>query len=117
MFQTALEPMNHPCRPLSDPGRGRYAKLGVRHRGSRWLAPSWRVSAAPCASRLPGWAGGIRSRDIEDALAANFRRALARISIAPSGLNSDIHADSEYRAHLVVVMAAGCRTGLGHEPS
>jgi carbon-monoxide dehydrogenase medium subunit len=43
---------------------------------------------------------------MEDALAANFAPgALARISVAPSGLNSDIHADSEYRAHLVVVMA------------
>jgi carbon-monoxide dehydrogenase medium subunit len=48
----------------------------------------------------------FRSKDIEDALAANFSpTALLRISIAPSGLNSDIHADSEYRAHLVVVMA------------
>ena len=48
----------------------------------------------------------FRSKDIEDALAANFSPvALMRISIAPSGLNSDIHADSEYRAHLVVVMA------------
>ena len=48
----------------------------------------------------------FRSRDIEDALVANFSpAALMRISIAPSGLNSDIHADSEYRAHLVVVMA------------
>jgi carbon-monoxide dehydrogenase medium subunit len=49
----------------------------------------------------------FRSADLEEALAANFSpAALARISIAPSGLNSDIHADSEYRAHLVVVMAA-----------
>jgi len=48
----------------------------------------------------------FRSKDIEDALAADFSpAALTRISIAPSGLNSDIHADSEYRAHLVVVMA------------
>jgi carbon-monoxide dehydrogenase medium subunit len=49
----------------------------------------------------------FRSTDIEDALAANFSTvALARISIDPSGLNSDIHADNEYRAHLVVVMAS-----------
>jgi aerobic carbon-monoxide dehydrogenase medium subunit len=48
----------------------------------------------------------FRSKDIEDALAADFSpAALKRLSIAPSGLNSDIHADSEYRAHLVVVMA------------
>lgn len=44
----------------------------------------------------------FRSAEIEEALAANFSPvSLARISIAPSGLNSDIHADSEYRAHLV----------------
>ena len=62
----------------------------------------------------------FRSQDIEDALAANFSpQALARISIAPSGLNSDIHADSEYRAHLVIVMARRAveRALLDHKPS
>lgn len=49
----------------------------------------------------------FRPVEIEETLAGNFSpAALTRISIAPSGLNSDIHADSEYRAHLVVVMAA-----------
>lgn len=48
----------------------------------------------------------FRSRDIEGMLAKDFSAtALARVSIDPSGLNSDIHADSEYRAHLVIVMA------------
>jgi aerobic carbon-monoxide dehydrogenase medium subunit len=62
----------------------------------------------------------FRSRDIEDALATNFSpQALMRISIAPSGLMSDIHADSEYRAHLVVVMArrAAEKALTGHKPS
>jgi aerobic carbon-monoxide dehydrogenase medium subunit len=62
----------------------------------------------------------FRSRDIEDALATNFSpQALTRISIAPSGLMSDIHADSEYRAHLVVVMArrAAEKALTGHKPS
>lgn len=55
------------------------------------------TGAAPCV---------FRPKDIEDVLAKEFTpSALARISIAPSGLNSDIHADSEYRAHLVIVMA------------
>jgi carbon-monoxide dehydrogenase medium subunit len=60
----------------------------------------------------------FRSRDIEDALATSFSpEALARISVAPSGLNSDIHADSEYRAHLVVVMARrAVGQALGHKP-
>jgi carbon-monoxide dehydrogenase medium subunit len=48
----------------------------------------------------------FRSRDIEGMLTKDFSSAaLARVSIDPSGLNSDIHADSEYRAHLVIVMA------------
>lgn len=48
----------------------------------------------------------FRPTDIEDVLTRDFTpSALARISIDPSGLNSDIHADSEYRAHLVIVMA------------
>lgn len=62
----------------------------------------------------------FRSRDIEDALTANFSpAALTRISIAPSGLSSDIHADSEYRAHLVVVMARRAveQALSGHKPS
>jgi aerobic carbon-monoxide dehydrogenase medium subunit len=48
----------------------------------------------------------FRAEDIEGVLAKDFSpAALARVSIAPSGLSSDIHADSEYRAHLVIVMA------------
>lgn len=62
----------------------------------------------------------FRCAEIEDALAESFSpAALARISIAPSGLNSDIHADSEYRAHLVVVMAARAvaQALTGHQPA
>lgn len=48
----------------------------------------------------------FRPRDVEGMLARDFSaKALARVSHDPSGLNSDIHADSEYRAHLVIVMA------------
>ena len=48
----------------------------------------------------------FRPKEIEDILSTDFSpKALASVSIAPSGLNSDIHADAEYRAHLVVVMA------------
>lgn len=48
----------------------------------------------------------FRARDIEMALADDFGPAsLDRISIDTSELLSDIHADREYRAHLVMVMA------------
>src|SRR6266478_2144346 len=81
----------------------------VRHRGT--IGGSM-ANADPSAD-YPAAAVGLgatiitdRREIAADALAADFSpAALTRISIAPSGLNSDIHADSEYRAHLVVVMA------------
>jgi len=48
----------------------------------------------------------FRVVDMEAALAANFApEAVAAITVASDGLNSDIHASAEYRAHLVTVMA------------
>ena len=55
------------------------------------------TGAGPCVYRLP---------DFEQALASNFSpAALDGLSVSPDGLNSDIHASAEYRAHLVGVMA------------
>ena len=55
------------------------------------------TGAGPCVFRLP---------DFERALADNFSAdAIKGLSVSPSGLNSDIHASAEYRAHLVGVMA------------
>jgi carbon-monoxide dehydrogenase medium subunit len=43
---------------------------------------------------------------MEEALAGNFAPdSVANIKIPDGDLNSDIHASSEYRAHLVTVMA------------
>ena len=53
-------------------------------------------------------AGGhvFRSGAMEGTLAASFTpEAIRHISISPDGLNEDIHASAEYRAHLVGVMA------------
>jgi carbon-monoxide dehydrogenase medium subunit len=108
MFQTALEPNEIILAvrfPIPDAAgyakfksqASRFALVGafVAHFGG-----TVRVAVTGAAPTV------FRSRDLEDALTANFSpEALARISIAPLGLNSDIHADSEYRAHLVVVMA------------
>jgi len=45
-------------------------------------------------------------RVIEAALAANFSAAaLDAITVPASGINSDIHADADYRAHLIGVLA------------
>jgi carbon-monoxide dehydrogenase medium subunit len=50
--------------------------------------------------------GVFRVPPMEQALAQNFDpSALAAIRIDASGLTSDIHAEADYRAHLVTVMA------------
>ena len=50
--------------------------------------------------------GVFRAEEFEAALNANFSpAALDGVSVPASGLNSDIHADADYRAHLIGVMA------------
>ena len=55
------------------------------------------TGAAPCV---------FRQKEMEAALGRSFNAdAVANIKQSASGLNSDIHASAEYRAHLVTVMA------------
>ncbi|MGA2289512.1 FAD binding domain-containing protein [Bradyrhizobium sp.] len=120
MFQTALErdeiilAVRFPI-----PDAAGYAKF--KSQASRFALVGAFVARFGSAVRVAITGAGpvvFRSQDIEDALASNFSpQALARISIAPSGLNSDIHADSEYRAHLVVVMARRAVEQAMIEPS
>jgi aerobic carbon-monoxide dehydrogenase medium subunit len=50
--------------------------------------------------------GVFRVSAFEAALGANFTpAALDGVSVPASGLNSDLHADADYRAHLIGVMA------------
>jgi aerobic carbon-monoxide dehydrogenase medium subunit len=55
------------------------------------------TGAGACVFRVPA---------MEAALAANFApEAIKDIAIPDAGLNSDIHASAEYRAHVIAVMA------------
>jgi carbon-monoxide dehydrogenase medium subunit len=48
----------------------------------------------------------FRQAEMEKALSAKFAPdAVANIKVKPDGLNNDLHASPEYRAHLVTVMA------------
>ena len=48
----------------------------------------------------------FRCKEIEEALSSNFSpAAIDSASISSKGLNSDIHASAEYRAHIIKVMA------------
>jgi carbon-monoxide dehydrogenase medium subunit len=48
----------------------------------------------------------FRQAEMEKALSAKFAPdAVASIKVKPDGLNNDLHASPEYRAHLITVMA------------
>ncbi len=108
MFETALAPDEivtavHFPRPekgayvkFPNPA-SRYSMVGVyvaRTGGGVRVAVT---GAGPCAFR---WT------DAEAALSQNFAPgAVDGLSVGADGLNSDIHASAEYRAHLIKVMA------------
>ena len=51
-------------------------------------------------------ASAFRQPDMEKALSAKFApESVANIKVKPDGLNNDLHASPEYRAHLITVMA------------
>jgi len=80
----------------------RYAVVGVfvarNIAGSDVAVRVGVTGAGPCA---------FRQMDMEAALAQEFSPwALDDVFISADGLNEDIHASSDYRAHLVKVMAA-----------
>jgi len=108
MYETALqagEIITSVSFPL--PKRAGYAKF--KNPASRYAivgvfvaetANGVRVAvtgAGPCVFRVP---------EMEKALGAKFSAdAVASIKVAAAGLNSDMHASAEYRAHLITVMA------------
>ena len=55
---------------------------------------------------ITGAANGVfRSSELESSLSDNFSpSAIENVNISSKGLNSDIHASSEYRAHIIKVM-------------
>ena len=59
-----------------------------------------------------GQSGVFRQTEMEQALSQNFSPdAIKGIKISADGLNGDIHASAEYRAHLIGVMARRCVAG------
>ncbi len=116
MFETALEPDEivtavHFPKPekaayakFPNPA-SRYAIVGVFLAKT---ASGIRVAvtgAAPCV---------FRATALEQALAASWSAAsIDSVTIDPSNLNSDIHAQADYRAHLVKVMAKRALAAAG----
>jgi carbon-monoxide dehydrogenase medium subunit len=50
--------------------------------------------------------GVFRVNSFEEALGTSFDpKAIEGLAVDPAGLNTDIHADADYRAHLINVLA------------
>lgn len=109
MFTTALgqdELITSVTFPV--PEKSAYEKF--RNPASRYPIVGVFVAKFPSGVRLAitgaGQNGVFRHKEMEQALSANFSPdAVVSISTPADGLNSDIHASSEYRAHLCGVMA------------
>jgi carbon-monoxide dehydrogenase medium subunit len=108
LYETALEP-GELITAVSFPVPKRAAYMKFKNPASRFaivgvfvadLGGKVRVGvtgAGPCA---------FRQTDMEKALAAKFApESVANIKVKADGLNSDLHASPEYRAHLITVMA------------
>jgi carbon-monoxide dehydrogenase medium subunit len=108
LFETALsddEIITAVAFPVPD--KAGYAKFP--NPASRYAVVGVMVSQGPAGTRVAVTGAGacvFRASNMESALSGNFSaQALSGASVSADGLNSDIHASAEYRAHLVGVMA------------
>jgi carbon-monoxide dehydrogenase medium subunit len=89
------------------PSRAGYAKFP--NPASRYAVVGVMVSEGSAGTRVAVTGAGpsvFRVAEMEQALGGGFSSdAVAGISVPAAGLNTDIHASDEYRAHLVTVMA------------
>lgn len=108
MFETALKPGEIITGfRIPIPDKAAYSKFG--NPASRYALAGVFVATMGNGVRVAVTGAGasvFRPVDVENALTASFSpEALDRISIDATALASDIHADREYRANLVMVMA------------
>jgi len=108
LFETALKSGEIVTRvEFPVPLRAGYVKF--RNPASRFALVGVFVCDTPSGVRVAVTGAGpcvFRVKRMEKALAKDFSpRAIAKIHVPAEELNSDIHADAEYRAHLVTVIA------------
>jgi aerobic carbon-monoxide dehydrogenase medium subunit len=108
LFDTALEE-GEIITKISFPVPARAAYVKFRNPASRYALVGVFVAKRGREVRVAvtgaGADGVFRHKDAEAALAARFQaKSLDGIKIAAKGLNGDIHASAEYRAHLIDVL-------------
>lgn len=109
LFETALEE-HEIITAVRFPKPKRAAYMKFPNPASRYALVGVLVAETDDGIRVAvtgaGDDGVFRVTEMESALASNFSPdAVADIAVSPDNLNSDIHASSEYRAHLITVMA------------
>ena len=109
LFETALE-TGELITQVSFPIPQRAAYMKFANPASRYALVGVFVAKTAGGVRVAvtgaGSNGVFRLSEFEAALDANFSpAALNGLSVPASGLNSDLHADADYRAHLIGVMA------------
>ena len=108
MFATALQ-AGEIITSVSFPVPKRAAYTKFKNPASRFAIVGVFVADFGTSVRVAVTGAGasvFRQTDMEKALAAKFvPESVANIKQKADGLNSDLHASAEYRAHLVTVMA------------
>jgi carbon-monoxide dehydrogenase medium subunit len=109
LYETALEP-GELITSVSFPVAKRAAYMKFKNPASRFaLVGVFVADFGGGKVRVAVTGAGpsvFRQAEMEKALAAKFApEAVANIKVKPDGLNNDLHASPEYRAHLITVMA------------
>jgi carbon-monoxide dehydrogenase medium subunit len=108
MYETALAD-DEIITAVSFPIARRAGYVKFRNAASRFATAGVFVSEGAGGVRVAVTGCGpcvFRATDIEQALAGNFTPDAAKaVRVSPQGLNSDLHASAEYRAHLIPVLA------------
>lgn len=108
LFETALEEGELIVK-ISFPIPEKAAYQKFRNPASRYAVVGVFVAKGPAGVRVAvtgaGAEGVFRAKEFEAALERSFASSAVKgLHISPNGLNADIHADAEYRAHLIGVM-------------
>jgi carbon-monoxide dehydrogenase medium subunit len=108
LYETALEP-GEIITSISFPIPKRAAYMKFKQPASRFAMVGVLVAETGNGVRVAVTGAGpcvFRVKEMEQALGKKFAPdSVANIKVPDKGLNSDIHASAEYRAHLVTVMA------------
>jgi carbon-monoxide dehydrogenase medium subunit len=108
LYETALE-AGELITSVSFPVPKRAAYMKFKNPASRFAIVGVFVADFGGKARVGVTGAGpsaFRQAEMEKALSAKFAPdAVAGIKVKPDGLNNDLHASPEYRAHLITVMA------------